>query len=322
MITSGVNFIPEHPVGAVVELAGVAEGLGYDRCWVYDEGLATRDVYVTMTAVAAATERIRIGPGITNPYTRHPATTAAAVASLDEVSSGRAFLGIGAGGSLTLAPLGIDRRRPVTAVRETIEACRRLWSGEVCDLDGASTTLRGARLAYGRADIEVWLAGRGPRMLGLGGAAADGVMLDFIHRDVLGDYTSLIAAGAARTGNSPAVCYSTMIITDDKAMADTKPHMTYRLVDSPPQVRDLIGLTDRDAGRIREAMADGLHAAGELIPDEWVHPFVIAGSPAECAAALGDVMECHGFDEFLLPIYEIEGAAALMETVAGVLAAV
>ncbi len=320
MITAGVNLIPEHPVAAVIELATVAEGLGYDRCWVYDEGLATRDVYVTMTAIAAETERIRIGPGITNPYTRHPATTAAAVASLDEVSSGRAFLGIGAGGSLTLAPLGIERTGPVTAVGETIEVCRRLWSGEVADLDGASTTLRAARLAYGRPGIEVWLAGRGPRMLGLGGAAADGVMLDFIHRDVLGDYTARIAAGARGTGNSPMICYSTMIITDDRAMADTKPHMTYRLVDSPPQVRELIGLTDRDADRIRRAMGDGLHAAAELIPDEWVHPFVIAGTPSECATELGEVMERHGFDEFLLPVYEIEGASALMETVAAVLA--
>lgn len=105
---TGINIIPEGPIAGLVEVAVEAERLGFGRCWAYDEGLATRDVYVTLAAIAAATSTIEIGPGITNPYTRHPAQTASAVASLDELSGGRAFLGIGAGGSLTLTPLGID----------------------------------------------------------------------------------------------------------------------------------------------------------------------------------------------------------------------
>lgn len=315
MITAGVNFIPEHPVTDIVALARLAQDLGFARCWVYDEGLATRDVYVTLTAIAAATGRIRIGPGITNPYTRHPATTAVAIASLDELSGGRAFLGIGAGGSLTLAPLALERRRPVTAVRETIEVCRSLWSGAVVDLDGETTSLVGARVEFARPDIEIWLAGRGPRMVQLGGSVADGVLLDFIHRDVLSDYSGLIAAGAGRTGNDPSVCYSTMIITDDKAMADTKPHMTYRLVDSQPRVREMLGVSDQQLNAIRSAMGAGLEAAGELVAEEWVHPFVIAGTPSDCAIELGSLMERHGFDEFLLPIYDLDGAADLMRTV-------
>ncbi|NCG36429.1 MAG: LLM class flavin-dependent oxidoreductase, partial [Actinobacteria bacterium] len=112
MIAKSINLIPEAPIAAMVDLAAHAEDLGFDRCWVYDEGLATRDLYVTLSAIATATSRMQLGPGITNPYTRHPAQTAAAIASIDELSGGRGFLGIGAGGSLTLDPLGIKQQRP------------------------------------------------------------------------------------------------------------------------------------------------------------------------------------------------------------------
>ncbi len=322
MIPASVNLIPEAPVSEIVALARQAEALGYDRCWVYDEGLATRDVYVTLTAIAQATSTVRIGPGITNPYTRHPATTAAAIASLDEFSGGRAFLGIGAGGSLTLGPLGVDRSRPLAAVGDVIAACRGLFAGAAVTMSGHGFDLVDARLAFARPDLEIWLAGRGPRMLGLGGEVADGVMLDFIHAEMIGDYVGLVRAGAARSGNRPRVMYSTMVITDERAMAATKPHMTYRLVDSPRRVKDALGITDGEVELIRCAMSDGLDTAAELVRDEWVHPFVIAGTESECTEQLARLAERHGIDEFLLPVLDLADAPQLMSQVAGVLAAV
>jgi 5,10-methylenetetrahydromethanopterin reductase len=319
VIPCSINLIPEAPVCELVELGRLAEQLGYDRCWVYDEGLATRDVYVTLAALAAATRRIRLGTGITNPYTRHPATTAVGIASLDEQSGGRAFLGLGAGGSLTLDPLGIERTRPLNAVRSVLTACRRLLDGETVDLEGEGFALRGARIGFPvRAGIEIWIAGRGPKMLALGGELADGVMLDFIHKPSLGSTIEVIHDGGAAAGRRAKVCYSTMIITDDVAMAATKPHMTYRLVDSPPSVKAMIGLGDRDVERIRSAMAGGLHAAAEHVRDEWVFPFVIAGTVSDCAAELGRLVDEHGIDEFLLPVLDLHHAPDLMGVVAQV----
>lgn len=315
MLAASVNLIPEAPVSRMVALGRLAEDLGYHRCWIYDEGLATRDVYVTLTAIAQSTSRVLLGTGITNPYTRHPATTAATIASLDELSGGRAFLGIGAGGSLTLDPLGIERTKPLAAVRDTMAACRGLFSGAPVTMQGEGFDLRGATLGFARADTEIWLAGRGPKMLALGGAVADGVMLDFIHIDTLGEYVDLVrSAGRAK------ICYSTMIITDEQAMADTKPHMTYRLVDSPPRVREMLGITERDIATIREAMADGLVAAGAHVRDEWVLPFVIAGGIDDCARQLAALVDRHHIDEFLLPVLELDHAEHLMTTVAEVLA--
>ena len=317
MLAASVNLIPEAPVSQMVALGRSAEALGYARCWIYDEGLATRDVYITLAAIAQATSRIRLGTGITNPYTRHPATTAATIATLDELSDGRAFLGLGAGGSLTLGPLGIDRAKPLGAVRDTLLACRKLFSERPVTMSCAGFELRGATLGFARPGIEIWLAGRGPKMLALGGELADGVMLDFIHKDTLGDSVQLVRGAAARPTR---IAYSTMIITDDEAMADTKPHMTYRLVDSPPQVRHLLGIGDHEVAAIREAMADGLVAAGSLVRDEWVHPFVIAGNVESCARELAVLMARHSIDEFLLPVLDLHHADHLMSVVADVLA--
>ena len=295
-----INVIPERPIAEIVSLAALAERIGFERCWVYDEGLVTRDVHVTMAAIASATERIMIGSGITNPYTRHPAQTASAIASLDEVSGGRAFLGVGAGGTLTLDPIGLERRRPLAAVRETIEICRRLFTGETVTWDGDLARLESATMSYGRLDIEIWLAGRGPRMLALGGEVADGVMLDFIHKPSLGDYVDRIrAAGPAQ------ICYSTAVVTEHDDLEFVRPHMTYRLVDAPDPVKDAIGLTEADAARIRTAMADGLEAAAAHVHDDWVLPFVISGSVDEVHAEIARLGERHGLTEFLLPMFEM-----------------
>jgi alkanesulfonate monooxygenase SsuD/methylene tetrahydromethanopterin reductase-like flavin-dependent oxidoreductase (luciferase family) len=157
-------------------------------------------------------------------------------------------------------------------------------------------------------------------MLALGGEVCDGVMLDFIHKELLGDYVGLVRAGAARSGNTPRLTYSTMIATNDAELQATKPHLTYRLVDSPPTVKERIGLSDADADRIRSAMAGGLDAAAEHVRDEWAVPFVLYGSEASCAAELQSLMARHGLDEFLLPLLDLHTASATMATAARVLA--
>lgn len=321
MIKSSVMLTPVAPMGRLVELARMAEDLGYSRIWVPDEGLASRDVFVVMAAMAAATETVQIGTGIVNPYSRHPALITAAVASIDELSGGRAFLGYGAGGSLTLGPLGIERPRPLIHVREAIEVSRRLFAGESVDMDGETMSLNQAAISFARADTEIWFAGRGPRMLRQAGGLVDGVLLEFLHKPTLGDYVALVSEGAEATNNQPSLCYATMVITNPARLEEVRPHMTYRLVDSPQKVKDLLGITEADTAAIAKAMHGGLEAAAELIPDEWVEPFVISGSVDACAAELSILMGTHGFDEFMLVVTDMNGADTLMTEVAEVVAA-
>ncbi len=116
VVDLGVQLFPKAAIRTLIALARRAEALGYRAAWVGDEGFG-QDPYVALTAIAAETTTIRLGPGITNPYTRHPAVTAVAIASLDAYAGGRAFLGLGAGGMLTLTAMDVARQRPCTRCR-------------------------------------------------------------------------------------------------------------------------------------------------------------------------------------------------------------
>ncbi len=316
---ASVNLLPDAEPARIVALAVEAERLGYARCWVYDEGLTARDVYVTLAAIACNTERVMVGTGITNPFTRHPGSTAAAIATLDELSGGRAFLGLGAGGGLTLGPMRIERHRPITAVREMVESLRGLFAGETVDRDGEPVRFRNATLGFARPDIEIWLAGRGPRMLRLGGEVADGFVLSYVHKDTIGDSIALLGAGARGRAQPPRVAYSTMVCTTDRDLEAAKSHLTFRLVDSPQPVKEMLGVSPADVAALRAALGEGgPRGAAHLVREEWLHPFVIVGTPAQCRSELAALMDEHGIDEFLLPVQEADTGGELMEAAAAI----
>jgi 5,10-methylenetetrahydromethanopterin reductase len=319
VVALGVNLIPDGEIAEAVRLAEVAEGSGFTRCRVYDEGLVTHDVHVVSAAVLQATQRLVVGPGITNPYTRHPAQTAAALASLYELSGGRVSAGFGPGGSLTLAPLAIDRQTPLAALDELITVCRGLWSGEVTDVNGSTVQLRAARLGSGSAEIPIWIAGRGPRVLALGGRRADGVMLDFLHEAVLSEAIDIVTEAASSVERAVALSYSTSVVMCDADLEAVRPHMTYRLVDSPSVVKERIGLDPVSEAAIRTAMSDGLEAAAAHVRDEWVLPFVIHGSPSDCSRQLTAMIDRYGFSEFLLPVFGMDDPADYIVRVGSIL---
>jgi 5,10-methylenetetrahydromethanopterin reductase len=313
LLPLSVNLMPHAPVSAIVELAVLAESVGCTRCWVYDEGLSTRDVYVTLAAIASATSTIGIGTGITNPYVRHPGATATAIATLDELSGGRAFLGLGAGGALTLDPLAIERTRPVSTVRDTIESLRSLWRGDTVDLDGEVFSFRNARLPYARPDINIIVAGRGPKMMQLASTHADGFYLSYVHKSTIGS-----AVTRVRPKDRPfSVVYSTAIAITDAEIEAVRAQLTFRLVDSPPDVRDLIGCTDAVVAKIRTALAEGgPPLAARHVEPEWVAHFAITGQPNECAQELDGIMTADSIDEFQLAVSDIQRGGELIERTA------
>ncbi len=303
--------MPEGPVGQVVEAAVAAEGLGCRRVWIPDEGLAARECWVTLGAVAAATHSMELGTGITNAYTRHPGMTAAAVATLDEASGGRAALGIGAGGALTLTSLAIERRAPIAAMRELATTSRALWSGRVVDHDGVAGGFRGARLGYGRPDIPVWLAGRGPRVMALAGELADGFIMSFVHKELIGDHVAAIRSAADEHGRRcPRLCYMTILAITEQDREGARAALTFRLVDSPEEVKARIGLDARAEASIRGALSEGgPAAAARFVRDDWVDAFVICGTAAECRAELAALVEANSIDEFQVSVNNLATAA-------------
>ena len=171
----GLQIVPTMGSAELIDTIVLAEELGYSYCMVADEGLML-DVYAVLGAAARATSTIRLGP-VTNPYTRHPAATAAAVATLDEMSDGRAFITLVAGGTMVLHPMGLQRSAPLTLMTDMITALRLLWRGEPVTWQGRRLRLEAAQLTTGTHAIPVWVAARGEKMLALAGTAADGLVL-------------------------------------------------------------------------------------------------------------------------------------------------
>jgi alkanesulfonate monooxygenase SsuD/methylene tetrahydromethanopterin reductase-like flavin-dependent oxidoreductase (luciferase family) len=130
-----------------------------------------------------------------------------------------------------------------------------------------------------------------------------------------------VRASASATGRTPRLCYSTVIVTDERSLAAVRPVMFWRLADAPPELRAQLGVTSADIEAMRQVVAtEGMPAVGRLIKDEWVRPFVIMGTPAECAAELGGLLARLEIDEFMLPLLDVEAAPELMATVAGIIA--
>jgi 5,10-methylenetetrahydromethanopterin reductase len=162
----------------MIDLARLVEAAGYDHLWLADERFF-REVYASLTLCAVHTQRVALGPCVTDPYSRHPALTAMAAATLDEISGGRAALGIGAGIS-GFAQLGLERRRPARAMAEAIGVIRGLLRGERVTVEGGIVRFDGGALDFRapRPDLPIYVASNGPLGQRTAGALADGAIVE------------------------------------------------------------------------------------------------------------------------------------------------
>lgn len=198
-----VELSPVVNADELVELARIADDAGVSRLGISDVALF-RDSPMLQVLCASATQEVRIGSLVTNPYLRHPAVVAAALGTLNEVSQGRAFLGIGVGAGLS--GLGIDQSGPVDRLEEFIRAVLGLLAGNPVEFDSPNYPMRGARL---QADISgpvpVVIGTRSRRVSQLAGRVADAVVVGAreLSETVLGRYTEWVREGAAQVGRDP-----------------------------------------------------------------------------------------------------------------------
>lgn len=300
MTQLGIQIIPTMPIGEVIEIGVMAEVLGYDFCLLADEGFMP-DVYVALGAIAQRTQRIRLGP-VTNGYTRHPAVTANAVATLDDLTGGRSLVMLVAGGSMVLNPMGIPRDAPLTVMRETISILRQLWRGEEVTWQGRRFSLQHAQLSSGRHDdIPIWLGVRGEKMLALAGQEADGVVL--VAKSDLAPALAIL--GQAEGGRRmrcrriymDRIAYTPELLTEAEAL------YAYVLMDSPLRILEGLGISATEIDAIRTAMATGgPPAAAALVRAEMVQRFQIAGTPDACQATLAALIATYTLDAVVMNI--------------------
>ena len=202
-IRLGCLLNAEYPVAELVRLGQVAESLGYAQLWYTDLRLF-RECFVGLTALAMSTHRIALGPGVTDPYSRHPAVTASTMATFDELAGGRALLGLGVGGT-GFRELGISTKLPVAALRETVDVVRRLLAGERVTVEGKVVTLHEGRLQFTpvRKSMPIYFATHGAQVMRLAGEVADGVLVaNTLVPSVLEFYLEQLRAGRAKTGRT------------------------------------------------------------------------------------------------------------------------
>lgn len=263
---SGLWLFPDAPAPQFVDAVVAAEEAGIGELWVGDEGPA-RDPFGLLCAAAARTSRIVLALGVTNPYLRHPAVTATAMATVHELSGGRAILGLGPGGRLALEPVGLRPTRPLTDCRRALSIIRGALGGT--PVDGYTPSPH----AFRAPDLPVFVGARGERFNRWASAEADGVFLAGIAPLLLDQ-----ALTWARSVRPIRVALYVSACLDLDELDAVRPRMIHAFADAPPALRARAGLDDAAVTAAVDAFGAGdTEPAARLLTDEALDLVLVRG---------------------------------------------
>jgi 5,10-methylenetetrahydromethanopterin reductase len=304
-----VGILGTQPVPTIVRQVRLAEALGYDAAWITDSHLVCRELWVTLAACALATSRIRLGPGVTVPHTRHVSVTASAVATLDEMAEGRIVLGIGTGGSSAQTMgLRLERVARVATLEAMATSLRRLTRREAIRFESGSE----GRIAWldRPRPIPIYVAGSGPRMLRAAGRLGDGaIMYASTSPPILRAGLEHVEAGARASGRALADVdvgvWAPTSVGRDPALA--RDHARGRVAAALRHPLP-VALGDEDMAvvrRLRDAYDAFQHATAgaahrTLVPDRLVDLFALAGTPEEVTERVRDIMALPGIGRIIV----------------------
>jgi len=312
------------PVAQMVEQAKLAEANGYDALWVADERFY-REVYSILAVLAQHTSRVKLGTCVTDPFARHPALTAMAIATLDEISKQRAILGIGAGIS-GFPELGIVRKKPAAAIREMIAVVRALLKGESLDFHGDVVNFNNGKLSFkpGRPDIPIYVASNGPLGQRVTGGAADGAIMEGCGNvEEVKAFRANLAEGARKKGRDPSsvkvlLRLNACVSPDGKKARDALRLGIARMLAGGRlkfMTAEQQGLTlsaEQIAPYANVRYADGAAPYTPLLPsitDRHVDAFTLSGSPDEVVQHMKG-LRAAGADGFIVFPFACEGTTA------------
>ncbi len=290
----GCSFWLDMDPRQAARYAQAAEDAGFQDVWFPDHYFI-REVYAALALAAAATRRVGLGTAVTSPYLRHPALLASAVATIDEISEGRAILGLGVGGHEFPGQLNTSLARPLAVCREAVGIVRRLLAGETVTTEGKIFSVRGARLHFTPSRrVPLYLAARGPQMLALAGELADGVITHGTNASYLTRARDRVTEGLARVGRLGGAVDLTLMgevaITDD--LARERERLRARCIlmaggEYAPELVGHYGLTAADVEPVRRAVKGGdLGVAARAVNDRVVDAFCVVGSAERCREIL------------------------------------
>jgi 5,10-methylenetetrahydromethanopterin reductase len=301
----GLALQTDKPAGAYAPLARAAEEAGFDVVTVFND-LWFQPALPALLEIAAATDRVRVGPSCLNPFTVHPVEIAGQIAALNRASHGRAFLGLAAGA--WLESIGVDQSAPAVALREAWEVVRRLLAGDDAGFAGTRFSLpAGARLRYAleRDRVPLLVGTWSPRLAAVAGACAQELKAGGSANP------ELVPILRERIGNDAVgiVLGAVTVVDEDAARARAAARREVAMyIDVVGALDPTVAVEPELLARIGALVAAGDHdGAGALIGDELLDRFALAGTPAQVAAQAEAVLNAgarrvdfgtpHGIDE-------------------------
>jgi len=289
LTTYGIEFVPGNVnVKQVVNFCKLAESKDIDFAWITNH-YNNRHCYPTLAAIAEATTSLKMGPGIMNSFTDTPAAMASFFCTLNEISDGRAVLGIGPGDLSTLPKLAIQADKPVARLEEAVIQIRKLCAGEEIkksglqffDYDGAKLT--GVTLP-GKKGVPIYIGAQGPKVLDLAGRVGDGALINASNPKDFAIAIPIIKAACDKVGKKgfDIGAYTAMSIdtNEKKARNAAKIVAAFIAAGSPPDLIARHGLDAAKVATIKGALAKfDFKTAGENVDDKTIDAFTIAGTP-------------------------------------------
>ena len=292
-----------HSMADAISYVQYAEQRGFDAVWQADSRLV-REATVPMAAFAATTDTIKVGSGVLDMWTRNPARLAATFSTLDDLAPGRILCGLGAWWDPLASKVGIDRRRPLRAMREVVTVVRALLSDQNVTFDGDYVQLDDVELDYVNQprrpkDVPIYIGATGMKMMALTGEIADGVVLNYL---VSPDYNrramDALAEGAARAGRTvddldrPQLVVCSLAESRAEAL-DAARMLVTQYLGQQPHIMAASGVPDSLLEAVNTVLTwpatlEEIEAASKLVPDEVVQMLCAAGTAEECRAQVDE----------------------------------
>ncbi len=288
-----------HDLRDGLEYVRYAEQRGFEAVWQAESRLV-RDAIVPMAAYAAVTDRIKVGSGVINNWTRNIGLLAATFLTLDDLAPGRIICGIGAWWDPLARNVGIERRKPLSAMRETVEVLRRLLNMERVTYHGEFHNVDGIELdvVHGRREprnVPIMIGATGERMMELTGEIADGVVLNYcVPPEYNEKAMELLERGARKAGRTledvdrPQLVVCSVDHDHDKALDNTRMLLTQYLAQQP-HIAKASGVSQEVVTEIQSilgwpATKEQINQAKHLVPEELILRITASGTPDEARA--------------------------------------
>jgi 5,10-methylenetetrahydromethanopterin reductase len=306
-----------HDLRDGLDYARYAEEKGFEAVWQAESRLV-RDAIVPMAAYAAVTERIRVGSGVINNWTRNIGLLAATYLTLDDLAPGRIICGIGAWWDPLARNVGIDRRKPLTAMKETVLILRRLLNMERVSFQGEFIHVEGIELdvVHGRREarqVPIMIGATGDQMMELTGEIADGAVLNYCVPPEYNDRAlELLDAGARKAGRKledidrPQLIVCSVDPDHDRAIETTKMLLCQYLAQQP-HIAKASGVSADVVAQIQSilgwpATREQINQAKHLVPDALVDRITASGTPDEARSKVQEYIKRGATCPILYPV--------------------